>query len=80
MVEVATGPNEQRGTWVHLQVAIHLAVWCSPTCAVQVAAGNPAVVQDATRPCCRRELTTRRMIYEAGASSQSLRKSPHPRP
>jgi hypothetical protein len=33
---VSTGPNEQRGTWVHPQVAIHLAMWCSATFAVQV--------------------------------------------
>lgn len=33
---VATGPNEHRGTWVHPQVAIHLAQWCSAEFAVLV--------------------------------------------
>lgn len=33
---VVTGPNEQRGTWVHPQVAIHLAQWLSPAFAVLV--------------------------------------------
>lgn len=36
VVVVTTGPNEQRGTWVHPQVAYHLAQWCSPAFAVQV--------------------------------------------
>lgn len=31
-----TGPNELRGTWVHPQVAIHLAQWISPEFAVSV--------------------------------------------
>jgi hypothetical protein len=34
--KIVTGPNEQRGTWVHPQVAIHLAIWCSAEFAVQV--------------------------------------------
>ena len=33
---INTGPNEYRGTWVHPQVAINLAQWCSPVFAVQV--------------------------------------------
>lgn len=33
---VMTGANETRGTWVHPQVAIHLAQWLSPEFAVQV--------------------------------------------
>lgn len=33
---VVTGPNEQRGTWVHPQVAINLAQWVSPAFAVLV--------------------------------------------
>jgi len=33
---IATGPNDQRGTWVHPQVAINLAAWLSPKFAVQV--------------------------------------------
>jgi hypothetical protein len=33
---VVTGPNELRGTWVHPQVAIHLAQWVSAKFAVQV--------------------------------------------
>lgn len=33
---IATGPNEQRGTWVHPQVAIHLAQWVSARFAVKV--------------------------------------------
>ena len=32
------GPNHQRGTWVHPQLAINLASWCSPTFAVKVTA------------------------------------------
>jgi KilA-N domain len=33
---ITAGPNEQRGTWVHPDVAIHLAMWCSPAFSVQV--------------------------------------------
>jgi phage antirepressor YoqD-like protein len=33
---IVTGPNEERGTWVHPQVAIHLGMWASPAFAVQV--------------------------------------------
>lgn len=33
---IVTGPNHQRGTWVHPQLAINLASWCSPTFAVKV--------------------------------------------
>jgi hypothetical protein len=33
---IVTGPNEARGTWVHPQVAIHLAQWLSAGFAVQV--------------------------------------------
>lgn len=33
---ILTGANEQRGTWVHPQVAIHLAQWLSPEFAVKV--------------------------------------------
>jgi hypothetical protein len=33
---IVTGPNEQRGTWVHRRVAIDLARWCSPQFAVLV--------------------------------------------
>jgi hypothetical protein len=29
--EITTGPNDQRGTWVHPRVAVSLAMWCSPT-------------------------------------------------
>jgi hypothetical protein len=29
-----TGPNSERGTWVHPDVAINLAQWCSPKFAV----------------------------------------------
>jgi len=36
VVSVATGANDQRGTWVHPQVAIHLAQWLSAEFAVQV--------------------------------------------
>jgi hypothetical protein len=35
---VTTGPNDQRGTWVHPRVAYHLGQWCSPKAAVQVTA------------------------------------------
>lgn len=36
VVSVTTGANDQRGTWVHPQVAIHLAQWLSAEFAVQV--------------------------------------------
>lgn len=36
VVTIATGANELRGTWVHPQVAIHLAQWISPEFAVRV--------------------------------------------
>lgn len=32
----AAGPNDLRGTWVHPEVAIHLAQWCSSKFAVMV--------------------------------------------
>lgn len=32
-----TGPNEERGTWVHPDVAVNLGQWCSPKFAVAVA-------------------------------------------
>lgn len=31
-----TGPNDERGTWVHPDVAINLGQWCSPKFAVVV--------------------------------------------
>ena len=31
-----TGPNDERGTWVHPDVAINLGQWCSPKIAVAV--------------------------------------------
>ena len=33
---IMTGGNELRGSWVHRQVAIHLAQWISPEFAVKV--------------------------------------------
>ena len=33
---INTGLNEYRGTWVHPQIAINLAQWCSPVFAVRV--------------------------------------------
>ena len=36
VVIVVSGANELRGTWVHPQVAIHLAQWISPEFAVKV--------------------------------------------
>ncbi|RXD01721.1 KilA-N domain-containing protein [Sphingomonas sp. UV9] len=36
VVTVMGGVNEMRGTWVHPQVAIHLAQWISPEFAVKV--------------------------------------------
>lgn len=33
---IAAGPNEERGTWVHPQVAVNLAQWLSPEFAVKV--------------------------------------------
>lgn len=33
---IATGANEHRGTWIHPQVAIHLAQWLSPEFSVKV--------------------------------------------
>jgi hypothetical protein len=35
---IMTGPLASRGTWVHPQVAIHLAAWCSSEFAVKVTA------------------------------------------
>ena len=35
-ITINTGGNYSRGTWVHPQVAIHLAQWCSPEFAVAV--------------------------------------------
>jgi KilA-N domain len=37
---ITTGPNEQRGTWVHPQVAIHCAMWCSEEFASGAARGR----------------------------------------
>ena len=37
--KITTGPNNLRGTWVHPDVAIHLAQWLSPKFAVQVSNG-----------------------------------------
>ncbi len=34
MCTLSNVPNAQRGTWVHPQIAIHLAQWCSSACAV----------------------------------------------
>jgi hypothetical protein len=34
--QVAGGTPQLQGTWVHPQIAIHLAQWCSPAFAVQV--------------------------------------------
>ncbi|HEY9864144.1 MAG TPA: KilA-N domain-containing protein [Candidatus Obscuribacterales bacterium] len=36
LVETFKGGNSQQGTWVHPQVAVHLAMWLSPEFAVQV--------------------------------------------
>lgn len=36
VVKKTTGPNPQRGTWGHPQVAIHCGQWCSAAFAVQV--------------------------------------------
>jgi len=36
VLTVSGGPNDQRGTWVHPQIAINLATWLSPDFAVQV--------------------------------------------
>ena len=33
---ITTGPNNQRGTWVHPKVAINIAQWISPKFDVQV--------------------------------------------
>jgi hypothetical protein len=33
---ITTGANEERGTWVHPDVAINLGQWCSPKFAVAV--------------------------------------------
>ena len=37
MKKIITGENEIRGTWVHPQLAIHLAQYLSPEFAVKVA-------------------------------------------
>lgn len=36
VIAIVNGPNDLRGTWVHPQVAIHLAQWISPEFAVKV--------------------------------------------
>ena len=36
VISRGTGPYEERGSWVHPQVALHLAQWCSPKFAVWV--------------------------------------------
>jgi hypothetical protein len=36
VLKQTTGPNEERGTWVHRRVALHLARWCSAEFAVWV--------------------------------------------
>ena len=36
LVQQSTGGNGERHTWIHHQVAIHLAQWCSPKFAVAV--------------------------------------------
>ena len=36
MDTIVTGRNEQRGTWVHPKVALHLATWCSADFYAQV--------------------------------------------
>ena len=33
---IKKGPNDQRGTWIHPQIAINLATWLNPDFAVQV--------------------------------------------
>jgi hypothetical protein len=47
--KITTGPDEQRGIWVHPQVAINLAMWCSVGFAVQVTAW----AKEEDRPSCR---------------------------
>ncbi len=37
MQNLSNVPNEQKGTWVHPTIAIHLAMWCSPKFAVWAA-------------------------------------------
>ena len=37
MQNLSNVPNEQKGTWVHPTIAIHLAMWCSPAFAVWAA-------------------------------------------
>ncbi len=34
MQNLSNVPNEQKGTWVHPTIAIHLAMWCPPDFAV----------------------------------------------
>jgi hypothetical protein len=33
---ILSDPNHQRGTWIHPQLAMNLAMWCSPEFAVKV--------------------------------------------
>jgi KilA domain-containing protein len=35
---ITSGPRHERGTWIHPQVAVNLAQWCSPRFAVLVSA------------------------------------------
>lgn len=37
IVMIMDGPNEERGTWVHPRIAIHLAQWCSTDVELAVA-------------------------------------------
>lgn len=36
VVSITTGPNGDRGTWVHPRIGYHLALWCSAKFAVKV--------------------------------------------
>lgn len=59
---ISTGPNEQRGTWVHPDVAIHLAQWCSPKFAVQVNRFIREWMQGETAP--QKELASWRHFHD----------------
>lgn len=43
--EVGTGINENRGTWIHPDVAIHLAMWISPKFSAKVVAWSRRFMQ-----------------------------------
>jgi hypothetical protein len=66
---IQTGPNHVRGTWVHPDVAIHLAQWCSPRLAVLVSRRvRAALTTGPLRP--RYPVALRRQLFAGQAPPQ----------